>query len=54
MAEQERASAEAPISFWAWLRAFLLSPGALFVLLYVVARLLKESRFAWLIEWAMK
>ncbi|MFN3386396.1 MAG: hypothetical protein ACK42Y_07385 [Candidatus Thermochlorobacter sp.] len=54
MAQSEHSPVETPISFWVWVRAFLLSPGALFALLYLVAHLLQRSRFAWLIDWATK
>jgi|GEM_PF-1642933 hypothetical protein len=47
-------TAEVTISFYAWLRAFLLSPGVLFTLLYFLVRLLQDSYFSWLVDWAIK
>ncbi len=50
----ECSPAETAISLYAWLRAFLLSPGVLFTLLYLVVRLLQGSHFSWLVDWAIK
>jgi hypothetical protein len=50
----ECSATETAISFRVWLRAFLLSPGVLFTLLYLLVRLLQGSRISWLVDWAVK